>query len=132
MASIINASNTGFGGLIETGDSSGQLQLQTASTAALTIDTSQNVGIGTTSPTNGKLVVAGSNVTTAQGIRLTGETADVRLICETATIGCGILGTFSAHSQRFYTDSTARMIIDSSGNVGIGRSEEHTSELQSH
>ena len=50
MASQINASNSGFGGVVTTGDSSGVLQLQTASTTAVTIDTSQNVGIGTTSP----------------------------------------------------------------------------------
>ncbi len=48
MASQINASNSGFGGIVSTGDSSGVLQLQTAGTAALTIDTSQNVGIGVT------------------------------------------------------------------------------------
>ena len=50
MASQINASNSGFGGIVSTGDSSGVLQLQTANTTAVTIDTSQNVGIGTTSP----------------------------------------------------------------------------------
>lgn len=43
MASTINASNTGFGGIVSTGDSSGQLQLQTAGTTALTIDASQNI-----------------------------------------------------------------------------------------
>jgi hypothetical protein len=48
LASTINASNSGFGGIVSTGDSSGQLQLQTASTTAITIDTSQNVGIGAT------------------------------------------------------------------------------------
>ena len=48
MASTINASNSGFGGIVSTGDSSGQLQLQTASTTAVTIDASQNVGIGVT------------------------------------------------------------------------------------
>jgi hypothetical protein len=41
MASSVNASNTGFGGILMTGDSSGELQLQTAGTTALTIDTSQ-------------------------------------------------------------------------------------------
>lgn len=41
MASQINASNSGFGGIVSTGDSSGVLQLQTAGTTALTIDTSQ-------------------------------------------------------------------------------------------
>jgi hypothetical protein len=42
MASTINASNSGFGGIVSTGDSSGQMQLQTAGTTAVTIDTSQN------------------------------------------------------------------------------------------
>jgi hypothetical protein len=47
MPSIINAATSG--GLISTADTSGVLQLQTASTTALTIDGSQNVGIGTAS-----------------------------------------------------------------------------------
>jgi hypothetical protein len=76
-----------------------------------------NVGIGTSSPTDGKLVITGSGVTTAQGIRLTGDTADARFICESATLGAGILGTFSNHSQLFYTNSTERMRIDSIGRV---------------
>jgi hypothetical protein len=42
MASIINASTAGAGGVITTADSTGILQLQTAGTTAVTIDTSQN------------------------------------------------------------------------------------------
>ena len=57
MTSIINAATSG--GLISTADTSGVLQLQTASTTALTINASQNVGIGTTSPTS-KLDVTGT------------------------------------------------------------------------
>ena len=52
MASQINASNSGFGGIVSTGDSSGVLQLQTTGTTAVTIDTSQNVGIGATTLLN--------------------------------------------------------------------------------
>ena len=48
MTTTINASTSS--GLINTADTSGILQLQTAGTAALTIDTSANVGIGTSSP----------------------------------------------------------------------------------
>jgi len=42
MASTINASNSGFGGIVSTGDSSGVLTLQSAGTTAVTLDTSQN------------------------------------------------------------------------------------------
>jgi hypothetical protein len=94
------------------------IQVNTAE--AIRIDSSGNVGIGTSSPTNGKLVITGSSVTTAQGIRLTADSADARFICESATLGAGILGTFSSHSQLFYTNSAECMRIDPNGNVGIG------------
>jgi len=48
MSSIINAATSG--GLISSGDTSGILKLQTASTDAVTITAAQNVGIGTSSP----------------------------------------------------------------------------------
>jgi hypothetical protein len=50
MPSIINASTSGAGGVITTADASGVLQLQTAGATAVTVDASQNVGIGTSSP----------------------------------------------------------------------------------
>ena len=58
MASSINASTSGPGGVITTADNSGILNIQTAATTALTINTSQNVGIGTTSPGQKLAVVA--------------------------------------------------------------------------
>jgi len=63
MASIISAGTTSGTALNMAGDTSGQLQLATnGSTTAVTIDTSQNVGIGTTSPsTYGKLALAGAS-----------------------------------------------------------------------
>jgi hypothetical protein len=41
LANIINGTDTGSGGLITTGDSSDELQLQTAETTALTITSGQ-------------------------------------------------------------------------------------------
>jgi len=57
MTATINASTSA--GVVTTADTSGILQLQTNGTAALTVDASQNVGIGTASPTS-KLQVAGT------------------------------------------------------------------------
>jgi hypothetical protein len=55
LTTTINASASA--GLVQTADTSTILQLQTASTAALTIDASQNVGIGVASSLTGKLSV---------------------------------------------------------------------------
>ena len=43
MASTINGTSTGNGGLISTGDDSGILNIQTNETTAITVDASQNV-----------------------------------------------------------------------------------------
>jgi hypothetical protein len=48
MASTINGTSTGNGGLISTGDDSGILNIQTNETTAITVDASQNVSVGTT------------------------------------------------------------------------------------
>ena len=65
MTATVNASTTS--GVIVTSDTSGSLALQTANTTALTINTSQQVGIGTSSPAN---TVEISSPTTTDGIRL--------------------------------------------------------------
>ena len=48
MASIINSTDTGSGGLITTGDSSDELQIQTAETTAITVDSGQRTKFPTT------------------------------------------------------------------------------------
>lgn len=65
MASQINASNSGFGGIVSTGDSSGQLQLQTAGTTAVTLDTSQNATFAGKVASAGALTLASNGTTTA-------------------------------------------------------------------
>jgi len=65
MASTINAS-TSPAAIVQTADGTGILSLQTAGTTAVTIDASQNVGIGTASPVT-KLEVDFSNAGTTIG-----------------------------------------------------------------
>jgi hypothetical protein len=51
LASIINASNSGFGGIVSTGDSSGQLALQAAGTTIATLTSTGAAITGTLSST---------------------------------------------------------------------------------
>ena len=50
MASSINASTSGTGGIITTADNTGILNIQTAGTTAVTVNASQYVGVNNTSP----------------------------------------------------------------------------------
>jgi hypothetical protein len=123
MASTINGTSTGNGGLISTGDDSGILNIQTNETTAITVDASQNVGIGTTSPTaltsNKALTI---NSPTGFGSLLdlkTNETLNLRVFSNASNSG---LSVKTATPLLFDTNDTERMRIDSSGNVGIGSS----------
>ena len=139
MASTINASTSS--GLVNTADTSGILQLQTASTAALTIDASQNVGIGTASPaakldiTNGgiKVSTGGYNLTmqgstsagTLNGLFIAGvpRVTDDTGTFENTYIGCGAsVGNiiFQQGSSSTTSSNTERMRLDSSGSFMIG------------
>lgn len=145
MASQINASNSGFGGIVSTGDSSGQLQLQTAGTTAVTIDTSQNVGIGVSSiapklEVNGlgrfataadKGVIglgegANSTQVTNVGLWRGGANSAVSTSTGIVTTGGNFLNLGGYDGMVFTTGAAAigsqteRMRIDSSGNVFAG------------
>ena len=67
MAVTINASTSA--GAVITPDTSGVLALQTAGTTAVTVDASQNVGIGTASPSSRLNILD----TSANGLRISGE-----------------------------------------------------------
>ena len=111
MASTINAKTTGVGGIDASGDASGVLSLQTGGTTALTIDTSQNVGIGTSSPASlGQLVISKAASGTAVLAFESQGSWNASIKVDTANM------IFSNPA------STERMRIDSSGNVGIGTS----------
>ena len=96
MASTINALSTGSGGLVSTGDSSGQLELQTNGTTAVTVNSSQVVSFANpvtlTSPTitnYTESVVAIGTVTSSHTISLTSGTF------QTATLTASTACTFT-------------------------------------
>jgi len=123
MASIINAATSG--GLISTGDTSGQLQLQTAGTTALTVTSAQNVGIGTTSPSY-ILDVNSSTTTIARFSRTSNASAYVtsggtEVYFSADTNGNTGYGADATNTRLvFWTNSAERMRLDGSGNLGIG------------
>jgi len=93
----------------------GNVTVSTANTTAMTIDTSQNVGIGTSSPGN-KLDVAGNQgfSTSAYLFSYAGGTS--------AQVRAGFYMDGTNQLVSVYTGTNERMRIDSSGNVGIGTS----------
>ena len=141
MASIISASTTSATALNLSGDTTGILQLATGATptTAVTIDASQNVGIGTASPSSyGKLAIAlsatGSATNNVLGIYQSGgvDAAALRIAgyryTGTAQTAIDFIQNSASNFQSniaFSTDSGSgiaeRMRIDSSGNVLVGK-----------
>jgi len=117
MAVTLNANtSTGF---IATSDTSGVLQLQTGGTTAVTVDASQNVGIGTASPaSDARLTLA--SPTTESYVMFSRTNSGVF----DAAVGnnAGSLVFKGGADSATVAGLTEFMRIDSSGNVGIGTS----------
>jgi hypothetical protein len=122
MAVTINASTSA--GLVQTADTSGVLQLQTANTNAVTVDASQNVGIGTAAPA-GKLEV---NATSGAQQLVLNDSASTGNGNKTVTLAAFKSGVgyhnflINGFDLRFAIGGsvTEAMRIDSSGNVLVG------------
>ena len=119
MPNVINATSTGNGGLITQGDDSGILNIQTNETTAITVDASQNVGIGGTATNEGGysrcLQVTGSTeaaleVKTGTSYSYFAQNGTTLQVRNNATSGV----------MTFATEATERMRIDSTGNVMVG------------
>jgi hypothetical protein len=116
-----------IGGSIDT-DASTALTVKTVGTTAITVDTSQNVGIGTTSPSSP--LTMGNNKRIA-ALNTGAATVNLALLDGSNNV---YLGDFSTNSSSTYlsgssnvifgtgNSNTERMRIDSSGNMGIGTS----------
>jgi hypothetical protein len=124
-----------IGGSIDT-DASTALTVKTVGTTAITVDTSQNVGIGTASPTNrldiqaAKAKVFATSTTGTNDCYFaannTGGAFQIGLDnsagTEFGTAYAGVLYRSGAYPINFYTNAAERMRITSAGNVGVGTS----------
>lgn len=112
MASSINASTSGAGGVITTADNTGILNIQTAGTNAITVDASQNVGIGTTSPTGNLDIASSSNVNVY--IRQTTGVCNTRIKSDSTNAA---IGTSTNHQFSLLQNNTEGLTIDTSQNL---------------
>lgn len=117
MANTINATSTGAGGLITTGDDSGVLNIQTNETTAITVDASQNVGVGTASPAGKLHVVCAQNAWSQviAGNTTSGQSYGMRIQSGTTSGDTSLL-------IRDATNATDYLAVIGNGNVGVGNS----------
>ena len=121
MASTINASNSGAGGLISAGDASGVLALQTAGTTAVTLDTSGNVGIGTSSPSKRlSLRTSSADIGMSLGTGANAFNQDIDFFNSADVMSGRIRYYPDAGFMSFWTASSERARIDSSGSLLVG------------
>ena len=135
MTATINANTTS--GVVVTSDTSGSLALQTGGTTALTVDSSQNVGIGTSSP-GAKLDVSGTIRSTvadgADGAVFKAASGSIHI---DPYLSAGIGGQVAAQNLAgsaytklslygssidfgYGSSGTVGATLDSAGNLGLG------------
>jgi len=139
--SSISSGTTTTTGYVVSSDTTGALVLKTgsAATTAVTIDTSQNVGIGTGSPSqaldvSGNINVSGTgtssftstatspvqiNGTSIPTLTIRNSTTSVETQIRSTTTE-GLIRTATDHPLVFATNASERMRLDTSGNLGLG------------
>ena len=122
MSSKIIAGTTSGTALNMSADTSGILEIQTGSgpTTAITVDASQNVGIGTASPA-AKLDVSGSGTNASALIQATRSDLSITTAMGSdGGLSGGFVRTVTNNPLVLGTNNTERMRIDSSGNLLVG------------
>jgi hypothetical protein len=107
---VREATNNGATSLVFSTDDSSSLN------EAMRIDSAGRVGIGGTPISDSKLDVSGAG-TQRVYVRETGSTVSTKLLSTTSK---GVIGTETNHNFEIATNDATRLIIDSSGKVGIG------------
>jgi hypothetical protein len=125
MASSINASTAGAGGVITTADNSGVLNIQTAGSTAINVTSSRLVNIGTTTSSGQLTVQAASGQGAALNLLSTDAGGNAQAVFtgnRTYQVGTGNSGSGFSNVLYFY-DGTAgaeRMRLNSDGNFLVG------------
>jgi predicted ABC-type ATPase len=100
------------------------LSFYTNATQRMTIASYGNVGIGTSTPTNFStyryLDIMGSATTTGGVIQLKTSDSSVNLNMYSYSAG-GVFGTATNHNLYFTTNNSTRALIDTSGNLLLGK-----------
>jgi hypothetical protein len=129
MPSILNATTSS--GLVTSADNSGSLQLATNNgTTALTIDTSQNVGIGTSSPTKllsvrktqnaeTSILVQNESTGTAGKAIIRFGNSNGENVGSVGALSSGFTPSGELEADGFYVDSARQSLNLSSSNNGI-------------
>jgi len=117
------------------------LTLQSAGTTAITVDTSQNVGIGTSSPSSkldvsGVVSLQGTTLPSAGTARLFSRSSDSSFYMQSATGGSinlldgsqNSMALFGSSLVQFLTGNTERARIDSSGNFFVNQTSQTGAE----